>query len=137
MKELQINPALSLPISLDIHVILLLAGYKLKNQELLHLEYETTGKRLCFNFATGVKYEVLYEDQEDDRGPHWSTMFEARINYAIDPIAFLDILHTVNAINYFKIPEARNAISKALEAIRTKGKIQPLTPSQLKTALTA
>lgn len=131
-----LNSQITMPVTEEFHEVIVACGYRLTNQEMLHLEYEANGKRLTFNMATGIKYESWWDESEEGRGSHWTTMFECRIHFALDQIAILDILNGVGAINYFALPEARQAIREALNEVRKKT-VEPLSEKQLREAIAA
>lgn len=137
-RKVILNPQITMPISEEIHTVIEACGYHLTTQELLHLEYEKDGKhRLLFNTYTGVIYSQYWDDKEDDRGPHWTVMFECRFKFQVDPIALLDVLNSVGAINYFELPEARTVIREIFDTIRTRPTptVRPLSPLQLRSAI--
>jgi len=98
------------------------------------LVFETDEKRLAIGAGITLIFERKCSEIYDDRGPHWTTAFEGTFQDALDPIAFLDILHNLNIINYFTIPEVRKAKADALRNSMRKKFLSPLSVDQLKHA---
>lgn len=119
------NSNIRLPLIMTeaIHEVIEACGLLLIEQSPLQLLYQGNGKQLLI-MGTQVKFQMWWDEDEQDKAAHWTTMFDGSFYYSIDEIALLDILHNLNAINYFKVPEMRQAVRTALDKVR----MQPQFP---------
>ncbi len=122
-----LNRALPMPVDPGIHEVLVACGYGLRVQTQYELVYRRKNERVCFSLLTGVSYATLLDGK-------WISQFECRFRCPTDPVVICDILNGIKAIDYFSLPEARKAITEALNAIR-KRKVTPLTTDALQRAV--
>lgn len=131
---INLDKSVPMPITEDLHEVIVGCGYDLLEQGCFSLQYQSgynhdpNAKRLSWRWLGEIRLETSAHDT--DRGWHWTTVFECRIRFAMNECQVMEMLQSIGAIDYRKLPEYKEMVNEVVTAVREKN----YSPSKTATA---